>query len=77
MRPQRQVLTLTRVYDLYRDYAKAGEVAEKEWNKLFGSYESKHPEQYTTLKRQLEGELPEGWQEKVSNLLAPLTQDDD
>lgn len=62
-------LMLFRVYDLYREYAKTGETTEKKWKDLLRSYQTKYPELYTTLSRQLEGELPEGWQENVSNAM--------
>lgn len=50
------------VYELYRNYAKTGQVAHDHWNELFQSYKEAHPDLYMSLARRLRGELPKDWQ---------------
>ncbi|GIO24168.1 transketolase [Oceanobacillus sp. J11TS1] len=50
--------------EVYKDFATIqveGESAEKNWNKLFKSYQADYPELAEQLKRIKEGELAEGW----------------
>ncbi len=49
----------------YRLAIPRGERAEAKWQDLFTSYEKAYPEDAKELKRLLQGELPEGWEESL------------
>ena len=54
------------VYNVYKNtFIKRGEAAEAEWNKLFENYCKKYVNEGKTLKRMLEGKLPQDWISKL------------
>lgn len=56
--------------EVYADYAtirERGKQKEQEWNQLFSQYEAHYPELAQELKRIMEGQLPENWDEHLSS----------
>ena len=53
------------VQQLYSKVAERGAALEKEWEQLFASYKEKYPNEYAELSRRINGELPEGWEQKL------------
>ncbi|MFC0525012.1 transketolase [Pontibacillus salicampi] len=55
--------------DVYQDFATKvqtrGEEAEQQWNELFESYKEAYPELGEELANAMNGELPEGWEDKL------------
>lgn len=49
-----------------------GDEAETSWNQLFAGYRQAHPELANALQRRSNGDLPEGWAEKSSQIIADL-----
>lgn len=49
------------VKEHFRSAISAGAAAEKNWEDMFGQYENDYPDQASTLKRVLRGDLPEKW----------------
>lgn len=46
----------------FRKAVEHGERNEAAWNEKLAEYQQKYPEEYTELKRRIDGVLPEGWQ---------------
>ncbi|KAG8969237.1 Transketolase [Tulasnella sp. 419] len=53
------------VYQTYRDIADRGADAEKQWEALLAEYVQKFPEEGKELTRRINGDLPEGWENKL------------
>ncbi len=56
-----------------REAGLRGDQAEKEWNELFEDYSRHYPELAKRFRTQMNGELPSGWNEGLSNLFPPGT----
>ena len=58
--------------DVYRDWdaREAGARVEGDWDKLFGLYQEKYPQEAAELQRRMKGELPAGFDETVREYIA-------
>jgi len=59
------------VYDAW-DAKAAGKRVEKKWTKLFAAYEEAHPELAADFLRRMAGELPIGFDERVTGLVRDI-----
>lgn len=52
-------------YDFYRSRVEVGKELVAQWNVLFHSYASAHPDLAAELERRITGQLPAGWKDKL------------
>lgn len=51
--------------EIYAGIAKKGAETEAAWEKLFGDYATKYPEEAADIKRRIDGKLPDGWEKAL------------
>jgi dihydroxyacetone synthase len=52
-------------YEYFADCVPNGQKAEDEWNKLFGEYKEKYPEDAKDFNRRMQGKFREGWEKDL------------
>ncbi|CAH0528830.1 transketolase [Vibrio hippocampi] len=60
--------------DIYShwDAKESGTAKELNWNAQFAAYEASHPELAAEFTRRINGELPSGWEQKTTQIIANL-----
>ncbi len=56
------------------DAKERGAQQESEWNKKFGTYQEKYPEQAEEFQRRIEGKLPDNWAEASANYIKDVAE---
>ncbi|WP_395377088.1 transketolase [Marinicella sp. W31] len=59
------------IYDAW-DATTAGQALESEWQQSWRNYQTSYPEKAAELDRRIQGKLPEGWQQKVSDYIREI-----